>query len=127
MRQAGCVFDRPPCPCGSGGRYDACCEPLHLGAALADDPEQLMRSRYAAYAVGDGGYLLRTWHPRTRPDALAPDPGTTWTGLEVLGSGVDWVEFVASWSDGLRAGSLRERSRFAQRGGRWLYLDGVVS
>ena len=83
-----------------------------------------MRSRYAAYAVGDTDYVFRTWHPRTRPDDLSPDPALTWTGLEVIGSGEDWVEFVASYVRDRDAGQLRERSRFVQRGGRWVYLDG---
>ena len=83
-----------------------------------------MRSRYAAYAVGDTDYVFRTWHPRTRPDDLSPDPTTTWTGLEIVGAGEDWVEFVASYSRGGRAGQQHERSRFEQRGGRWVYVDG---
>jgi SEC-C motif-containing protein len=33
-----------------------------------------MRSRYSAFAVGDAGYLLRTWHPARRPRNLSLDP-----------------------------------------------------
>ena len=43
-----------------------------------------MRSRYTAYALGDGDHLFRTWHPRTRTDDAAPDPRVRWTGLDVL-------------------------------------------
>ena len=85
-----------------------------------------MRSRYAAYAVGDTDYVFRTWHPRTRPADLAPDPALTWTGLTVLDAGPDWVEFVASYERAGAPGALRERSRFERRGGRWVYVDGVV-
>lgn len=116
-----------PCPCGSGTPYDACCGRLHRGAAAAESPEQLMRSRYAAYAVGDLDYVFRTWHPRTRPDDITPDPTLTWTGLAVVGSGADWVEFVASYERDAGPGELHERSRFEQRGGRWVYVDGDVS
>jgi SEC-C motif-containing protein len=112
------------CPCGSGASYDACCGRLHRGAARAETPEELMRSRYAAYAVGDTDYVFRTWHPRTRPDDLSPDPARTWTGLTILGAGDDWVEFVASYDLGGKAGEQRERSRFEQRAGRWVYVDG---
>lgn len=89
-----------------------------------------MRSRYSAFVVGDGEYLWRTWHPRTRPAVVDPDPGTVWTGLEILdtmageaadSSGI--VEFRASY----RGGVLHERSRFERRGGRWLYLDGDIT
>ena len=43
-----------------------------------------MRSRYAAYAVGELDHVFRTWHPRTRPLSIEPDPALTWTGLSVL-------------------------------------------
>ncbi|HVX54620.1 YchJ family protein, partial [Nocardioides sp.] len=56
-----------PCPCGSGLAYDACCGPLHRGARQAGSALELMRSRYAAYALGKADYVFRTWHPRTRP------------------------------------------------------------
>lgn len=121
------AFARPECPCGTGEPYDACCGPLHLGAARAGSPEQLMRSRYSAFAVGDAAYLLRTWHPRTRPADLDLDPGTTWTGLVVHDAGPDHVEFTASWTQDGVPGSLHERSRFEVRGGRWLYVDGETS
>ena len=98
-----------------------------------------MRSRYAAFAVGDDAYLVRTWHPRTRPPHLDLDPATRWTGLTVLRTergAVDdedgLVEFVARWTEpaapstraGRRRGQLHEASRFALRARRWFYLDG---
>lgn len=112
------------CPCGSGTAYDACCGRLHRGAAAAAGPLELMRARYAAYAVGATDFVFATWHPRTRPGDLAPDPDLTWTGLEIHGHGDDWVEFTASYRTPDGPGRLHERSRFAQRAGRWLYLDG---
>ena len=117
---------RPPCPCGSGTAYDACCGRLHRGAAQAATAEELMRSRYAAFAVGDAAYLFRTWHPRTRPNDVEPDPATTWTGLVVHDHGEDWVDFTASWTAPHGSGSRHERSRFERRAGRWLYVDGDV-
>jgi SEC-C motif-containing protein len=115
------------CPCGTGLRYDDCCGRLHRGAAQATSPEELMRSRYAAYALGELDHVFRTWHPRTRPDSLEPDPATTWTGLEVLDAEGDEVEFVAHWRRDGRAGRMHERSRFELRRGRWVYVDGDVS
>lgn len=90
-----------------------------------------MRSRYAAFAVGDDDHLFRTWHPRTRPAESGTDPQLRWTGLEITdvsGGGDDdadgVVEFVARYEmpDG-EAGQLHERSRFTRRAGRWMYLD----
>lgn len=126
-------FGVRPCPCGSGTPYDACCGPLHRGASLAATAEQLMRSRFSAFAVGDVDHLFRTWHPRTRPDAqdLAPDPRIEWTRLEVLdavehGDRAE-VEFEAHHRVGGVPAVLHERSRFERRAGRWFYVDGDLS
>ena len=92
-----------------------------------------MRSRYTAFVVGDAEHLRRTWHPLTRPADVDPDPATVWIGLEVLatedGGPADLegaVEFRAHWSEAGARGGLHERSRFARRGGRWVYVDGEI-
>lgn len=119
------------CPCGVDATYDACCGRLHRGAALAETAEELMRSRYSAYAVGDLDHVFRTWHPRTRPEVLAPDPTLTWTGLVILdvvagGSGDEAgeVEFRASFQRPEGPGERRERSVFVRRATRWVYVEG---
>lgn len=121
------------CPCGSGAVYNACCGPLHHGERLAETAEELMRSRYAAYARGDSEYLLRTWHPRTRPAVATIHPEVVWKGLTVIdtdagGSDDDAgeVEFTAVFDQGGRPGSMHERSRFERRARRWFYVDGVA-
>ena len=121
-------MDRPACPCGTGALYDACCGPLIRNERTADGVEELMRSRYTAYVAADEDHLFRTWHPRTRPDEVAPEPGLEWTGLEVLevdqADDAGTVEFRAHWLWQGRHGVLHERSTFERRGGRWLYVDG---
>ncbi|MFY9918618.1 MAG: YchJ family metal-binding protein, partial [Mycobacterium sp.] len=109
-----------------------CCLPLHAGERLASTAEELMRSRYSAYAVGDLDYVWRTWHPRTRPEALTPSD-ETWTGLEILdtvagqqGDEKGVVEFRAHYRRNRRSGTLHERSHFAVRARRWLYVDGEL-
>lgn len=126
MAVMGSVFETI-CPCGSGQPYDACCGPLHRGARTAATAVELMRSRYSAYARGEADYVFRTWHPRTRPDDITLDDAPAWSGLEIHGHGEDWVEFTAYWSGPGAPGSLHERSRFEQRAGRWLYVDGDVA
>ncbi len=91
-----------------------------------------MRSRYAAYVVGDAGYLLRTWDPSTRPPALDPSEGPRWTGLEIIGVAEGsafhqrgTVTFRAAYADGGRAGAMVERSAFRRVDGSWVYVDGV--
>jgi SEC-C motif-containing protein len=120
-----------PCPCGSGPSYDECCGPLHRGERQAATAEELMRSRYAAYVVGEPDHVFRTWHPRTRPADVAAGVGIAWQRLDVLATeagGVDdeegVVEFRATYETGGRVGVLHETSRFARRGGRWVYVDG---
>ncbi|BBX03152.1 hypothetical protein BST36_04810 [Mycolicibacterium moriokaense] len=122
-----------PCPCGSDEPFGRCCLPLHLGESLAETAEQLMRSRYSAYAVGDLDYIWQTWHPRTRPETLTPDTGLRWTGLEIVdtvdgqpGDATGEVEFRAHYLKDRRSGTLHERSRFAFRARRWLYVDGEL-
>ena len=92
-----------------------------------------MRSRYSAFAVGDAGYLLDTWHPSTRPQSLELDPGVRWAGLEIVstsGGGMfeheGTVEFVARYVRDRAPGAQHERSRFDRVDGRWSYLDGVA-
>lgn len=120
------------CPCGSGLSYPECCGRLHDGTATAATAEQLMRSRYSAFAVGDPAYLLATWHTSTRPSTLDLDPDVRWTGLEVLATSggallaaEGTVEFRAHWLAGGRPGAQHERSRFTREDGAWRYLDGV--
>ncbi|MFF4058029.1 YchJ family protein [Streptomyces sp. NPDC001668] len=118
---------RPTCPCGLQKTYDDCCGRFHRGEAAAPTAEALMRSRYSAFVKRDEPYLLRTWHPRTRPPGVDFDPGMRWTELEILdrseGSAfhsTGTVTFRASF----KGGSLHERSRFERIGGAWVYVDG---
>lgn len=112
------------CPCG-GGSYDACCGPLLRAERLAETPEELMRSRYSAYALGETEHVWRTWHPRTRPPQVTHDPTVTWVSLQVVAAEHGVVEFVASYDGPEGPGRLHERSAFERRGGRWVYRGPV--
>ncbi|GAB3982619.1 YchJ family metal-binding protein [Plantactinospora veratri] len=110
--------------------YEECCGALHRGATVAATAEALMRSRFSAYAVGDADYLLRTWHPETRPVRLALDPALRWTRLDILDTdrgglldSTGTVEFRAHYRRSGRPGELHERSRFGRADGEWRYLD----
>lgn len=121
------------CPCGSGAAYSQCCGPLLDNRRQASTAEELMRSRYTAFAVGDADHLWRTWHPATRPAEV--DPGRLeWEGLEIIdvvgggpGDATGEVEFVAHHRRGRTPGRLHERSHFERRAGRWFYRDGLLS
>ena len=123
-----------PCPCGSNQPFDTCCDPLLAGSREASTAEALMRSRYTAYGRRDEAYLLRTWHPSTRPASLGLDEEIEWLGLEILrteaGGPEDregLVEFVARYRANGQHGSLQEASRFVREEGHWLYVDGKIA
>lgn len=115
------------CPCSSGSTFQDCCRPVLGDARLAATAEQLMRSRYTAFTVGDSGHLFRTWHPRTRPmEVEAGDPD--WLGLtilEVVAGGADDTHGIVEFEAVHRHGALHERSTFERRAGRWMYVAAV--
>ena len=129
-----------PCPCG-GGRYATCCRPLHRQERLAQTAEQLMRSRYSAFALGEIDHLLRT---QPAPDAAAERRRSLeascrqlrWRQLVIVASQAGAAEdlegtvsFEAHYSAAGQRGVSRELSRFAREGGRpdgaWLYLEAL--
>lgn len=128
--------ERPEqCPCGSALPFARCCGPCLNGAAQPKTAEQLMRSRYTAYVLGDTAYLLATWHPTTRPSNLRLEPAgaVKWLGLKILRTHLGMaddqrgeVEFVARYKIQGKAVRLHESSEFVRDGGRWFYVSGMV-
>lgn len=119
------------CPCLSGLPYAECCGRLHHGEARAATAEQLMRSRFSAFAVGNANYLLATWHPTTRPAELTLDESLRWYRLDihetVAGGPLDAggeVRFSAHYRSPDGPGQLDEHSYFARVEGQWFYVDG---
>ncbi|WP_026139620.1 YchJ family protein [Leucobacter salsicius] len=119
------------CPCGRGEPYGGCCGPLHAGEP-APTAERLMRSRYAAFALGLLDYLEYSWDASTRPGDLEIDPDVTWRRLLIerveAGSPFDqegYVTFTAIGRTSEGRFEQRERSRFVRdAAGRWVYIDG---
>jgi SEC-C motif-containing protein len=121
------------CMCLSGEQYRACCGRFHSGEAEAATAEQLMRSRYSAFVLLDGAYLVRTWHPEEVPADLDLDPDLQWRRLDIVstsrGGPLDvqgTVEFKAWFRHGTERGTHHEVSRFVRENGRWLYVDGKI-
>ena len=90
-----------------------------------------MRSRYTAFVLGLEDYLIKTWHPNTRPTQLnlAEDPPTKWLGLRIkrtenTSETTAIVEFVARYKIAGKAERLHETSQFELMDGRWYYLSG---
>ncbi|WP_189217243.1 MULTISPECIES: YchJ family protein [Streptomyces] len=119
----------PSCPCGLAETYEMCCGRFHRGEGAAPTAEALMRSRYSAFVRRDEAYLLRTWHPRTRPEELGLGAGPAWTGLEVLetsGGSAFHTTGTVTFRASYRGGALHEHSRFERVDGVWVYVDGDV-
>jgi len=124
------------CYCGSGKTFESCCAPLIDGVAAAAGAEALMRSRYSAYVVGAGEYLVATTVPEKQVSEDAElirshAAQTTWLGLTVLdteeGETRATVAFKAYYREG--TGTIRvhhEKSTFRAIAGRWYYDTGVL-
>jgi SEC-C motif-containing protein len=92
-----------------------------------------MRSRYSAYALGQGAYIIDTTHPdhpdymtdtaRWHDEIMAFCAHTAFEGLEILkveeGENESYVTFRAK----LSSGDMIERSRFVREEGRWWYTQ----
>jgi SEC-C motif-containing protein len=125
------------CICGLKKPFKNCCGRFLDGGQLAKTPEQLMRSRYSAYALGGyGSYLLATWFPVTAVGLSAEDLSQNtvcWRSLEVLNKSQHGekgeVEFKAYFSKDPTSNELdclHERSSFIRTKGRWYYIGGNV-
>ncbi|WP_237332842.1 YchJ family protein [Zobellella iuensis] len=123
-----------PCYCDNPQPFSLCCEPLLQGAP-ASTPLTLMRSRYSAYRLGLGDYLVRSWHPDTLGCLTADELATTgldtdWLGLTIVfarGTPDDEegeVEFKVRYRENGRVVLLHERSRFLRHQEHWVYHSG---
>ena len=128
------------CPCFSGLLYGLCCGPLHRDERPADTPVELMRSRYAAFALGLGEYLVRTLsadHADRALDAtrLARELSSARERQRFLGLRVDEgctdgdrgeVLFFARIFEKGQDRSFTERASFQRENGVWRYAGGVA-
>ena len=91
-----------------------------------------MRSRYTAFARRDTDYLIRTWHPTTRPARLELGRSRRYTRLQILGKvrgglfdDQGEVHFRAHYLDDGQLGAQEENSRFVRESGAWLYVAAI--
>lgn len=116
------------CPCGSRLTLSSCCARFWLGRTVSA-PEELMRARYSAFALGQVEFLMASLHPsRHQADELVQLnkslANTQWLALHVIAAQGNSVEFAAFYRQQDKLGQLHERSRFVLEAGRWWYLDG---
>ncbi|WP_413533021.1 YchJ family protein [Empedobacter brevis] len=119
------------CPCCSGKEYKNCCESFHLNKELPKTPEELMRSRYAAFSLVLPEYLMDTTHKSTRKNNDFSDiedwaKSNKWLKLEIVFAKDNKVRFRAYYQ--YKKGEIYEHdelSTFVQENGKWFYVDGV--
>ncbi|MCE2982199.1 MAG: SEC-C domain-containing protein [Parachlamydia sp.] len=124
------------CPCHSGKKYKTCCESLHQDGR-AENALALMRSRYAAYALSNADYIIKTTHPLNphynknfeewKKEILIFCQKTEFKDLRILASSLTSVTFLAILSYNGQDASFTEKSTFECVDGNWLYLSGEVS
>lgn len=124
-----------PCICGSKKTYESCCGRFLEHGQHAKTPEQLMRSRYSAYALGGyGQYLLKTWLPSMAQglnEIELSQKSRDWCGLDILDKSQQgdngMVEFVAHYNlpEGGQS-AQKEKSIFKRINGQWLYVGAEI-
>ena len=118
------------CPCCSGKLYEECCELFHSKKDFPQTAEELMRSRYAAFAIPNGDYLWETtlpnkrkFHHKTELENWGKE--NTWTKLEIIQSNEKEVEFKAYFTDKFGKENIHhERSTFKKVDKKWYYVSG---
>ncbi len=124
-----------PCPCGSGKTQGNCCLPLIQGSTHVTTAEQLLRSRYTAFTLGEIDYILATHHSKTRntvdrSEIEAWSKNSVWKGLEILdqakGSATDEqgeIRFCARFFSEGKDQEHWEHAVFERENGAWKFLD----
>ncbi len=125
------------CPCTSGKDYPVCCEPLIQQKRKAETAEQLMRSRYTAYATGNVDWIVESQSPDGRQfvDKKATEEWSKrakWSRMEVLevtNGGPDdtegFVDFKAYYTIGGEDITHHEVASFRKEDGVWYFVDGI--
>jgi len=123
------------CNCGSEKSYEDCCGPLISGERSANTAEELLRSRYTAYARREVGYIKNTIHPEEtdKQDETAIREwaeATEWTRLEILeitDGGPDdkegQIEFVSYYNEKGKEKIHSELATFVKEEETWYYKD----
>ena len=127
------------CPCTSGADYAACCEPIVTSQQAATTAEQLMRSRYSAYSLGNVDWIVESQSPEGRQyvDRKATEDWSkrsTWHRLDVInveqGTASDTeglVEFKAVYTMAGEDITHHEIASFRKEDGTWYFGFVLVS
>lgn len=139
------------CPCGSNISFKQCCFLIITEEVIAISPEQLMRSRYSAYATKSADYIYQTYAKTSREKQSLNDISewaqeTKWLRLIIHSASEYTIEinnnaindaneeqnfptvcFSAYYKHQSKYYLMKETSRFVFEENQWRYLDGEVS
>ena len=124
------------CYCGSNLSYNACCEPFILAVKQPDKPEQLMRSRYTAFATRNITYIQNTMtglalQQFSFSEAMRWSCSVEWLGLQILRANdcmvlnSAYVCFRAYFREQQSVCGLYEKSEFKRVRGAWFYTKSL--
>lgn len=130
-------FER--CPCASKALYHKCCKPFHDGTPAAD-ALHLMRSRFAAYALGLADYIIDTTHSdhpefskeraKWKESIETFSRATNFDHLTIEefidGDETATVTFTAHLRQGGSDATFGEKSFFVKENNRWFYKAGEI-
>ncbi|MCM4167962.1 hypothetical protein KCTC52924_01218 [Arenibacter antarcticus] len=122
------------CPCGTNKSYTDCCEVAHKNLSAVATAKQLMRSRYTAFVLANGNYLMDSHHKSSRPlkeknSIIAWAKSVSWIRLEILDTSMGGendlrgtVTFNAFFFENGKVEVIHEKSDFTKEKGVWQYL-----
>ena len=119
------------CECGKEAPFEQCCGRFLESSEQPATAEELMRSRFVAFGLGNFDYIEAT-QVEPLPEEVRNREEPEWESLEVLecvGGGPDestgTVKFAAVYKLGQRRRHC-ELSRFVRVDGQWRYQDGDI-
>ncbi len=126
------------CPCGRDNKlYKDCCMLVHTDIHNALTAEDLMRSRYSAFVLCNGDYLLLS-HSKQFRDAstihntISWSRSVVWNRLEIISSknglendSTGTVEFKAYFQENNKLKCIHEKSSFIREDSQWVYLNAL--
>ena len=137
-----------PCFCGSAQEFSSCCQPFLNQDAFPIAAEQLMRSRFSAYVLGNSQYIYDTYAKSSQAAQSVKEINDwanayKWLALKIHSAEVinhmkrspeQFVEFSAFYIVDETLCELRENSRFIlevtehsnKQEPQWRYIDGDI-
>ena len=120
------------CPCGSTLLFNNCCQLYISHKKNPSSPEQLMHSRFSAYAIKGGQYIFDTYDSASQLKQSVDEIQSwadecAWIALKIHEAKQEIVEFSAYYIIENTLYELRERSNFALEQGLWRYIDGDIT